>query len=101
MPGASGPEVVTVACQPDGDGWACTVTVGDDTEATTHQVTVTTEVRDQLAGPGGSIDRLVRESFAFLLARESRESILRRFDLPVIGQYFPEYDAEIRRRLSG
>jgi hypothetical protein len=89
-----------VDCQPDGDGWACTVTVGDDTEATTHEVMVTTEVRDRLAGPVESVDQLVQESFAFLLAREPRESILRRFDLPVIGHYFPEYEAEIRRRLG-
>jgi hypothetical protein len=40
---------------------------------------------------------LVRRSFDFLLARESKESILRSFDLPVIGRYFPEYEGEIRR----
>ena len=43
----------------------------------------------------------VEESFAFLLEREPRESILRRFDLPVIGRYFPEYEVEVRRRLGG
>ena len=31
----------------------------------------------------------------FLLAREPRESILGRFDLPLIGRYFPEYEREI------
>jgi hypothetical protein len=42
--------------------------------------------------------RLVRESFEFLLAREPRESILRSFELPVIGRYFPEWETEIRPR---
>ena len=39
---------------------------------------------------------LVARSFAFLLAREPKTSILRRFDLPVIARYFPEYEREIR-----
>ncbi|MCJ7709967.1 MAG: hypothetical protein MUQ32_03970 [Chloroflexi bacterium] len=39
---------------------------------------------------------LVRRSFAFLLAREPKESILRRFDLLLIGRYFPEFEREIR-----
>ena len=44
---------------------------------------------------------LVEASFAFLLERETKESILREFDLPVIGRYFPEYEPEIGRRLAG
>ena len=38
--------------------------------------------------------------FDFLLTREPRESILRRFDLPVIGRYFPDWEAEVASRLS-
>lgn len=38
---------------------------------------------------------LVRRSFEFLLAREPKESILRSFELPVIGRYFPEYERSI------
>jgi hypothetical protein len=34
-----------------------------------------------------------------LLEREPKESILTRFDLSVIGRYFPEYEREIKRRL--
>ena len=41
----------------------------------------------------------MRAAFDFLLTREPRESILRRFDLPVIGRYFPEWEAEVARRL--
>ena len=40
-------------------------------------------------------DALVRAAFDFLLTREPRESILRRFDLPVIGRYFPGWEAEV------
>ncbi len=31
--------------------------------------------------------------------RESKESILPRFDLVLIARYFPEFDREIKRRL--
>jgi len=37
------------------------------------------------------VEVLVEKSFEFLLAREPNTSILRSFDLPVIGRYFPEY----------
>jgi hypothetical protein len=37
----------------------------------------------------------VEASFWFLLEREPKESILRRFDLAVIEQYFPDYAAAI------
>jgi hypothetical protein len=42
---------------------------------------------------------LVKESFHFLLEREPKESILRSFDLTVIGRYFPAYERQIARRL--
>jgi len=43
---------------------------------------------------------LVEASIAFLLERESKESILRDFDLIVIEKFFPDYEQEIRRRLT-
>ncbi|WP_131746399.1 hypothetical protein [Frankia sp. Cppng1_Ct_nod] len=43
---------------------------------------------------------LVRESFAFLLAREPAGAILRTFDLSVIPTYFPEYVSELRPRFG-
>jgi hypothetical protein len=43
---------------------------------------------------------LIERSFEFLLERESNRSILSRFDLPVIGRYFPEYESAIRQRLE-
>jgi hypothetical protein len=48
----------------------------------------------------GMMSALVRESFAFLLAREPAGAILRRFDLSVISRYFPEYLDEIRASLA-
>jgi hypothetical protein len=55
---------------------------------------------ERLAPGATDPSSLVRASFAFLLERESRESILRRFELMVIERYFPEYPGEIVRRLA-
>jgi hypothetical protein len=88
-----------VTCRPDADGWRCEVVVGEGDAATTHQVTVPRATLVELA-PEATPDDLVATSFVFLLEREGRESILREFELGVIERYFPEYPAEIRRRLG-
>lgn len=66
--------------------------------ATTHIVTVSPEYARKIAG-SAETEALVRASFEFLLAREPNTSILRRFDLPVIGHYFPEYEQQIGKLL--
>jgi len=40
---------------------------------------------------------LITHSFEFLLKRESNQSILKKFNLEVISQYFPEYIDEIKK----
>ena len=74
------------------------VTVEDRT-TTTHTVTVEPSYHEKLAGIGVPAEDLVKKSFDFLLERESNTSILRSFDLPVIGRYFPEYESTIKKRL--
>ena len=68
---------------------------------TTHHVTVPAELRDELViRDDENEERLVHESFAFLLDKEPATSILRDFRLDVIGDYFPDYRDEIRARLE-
>lgn len=88
-----------VSCRPAESGWHCAVTIGDDDRATTHEVTVDRDVLDDLA-PGATPEELVRVSFEFLLEREPRESIMRRFELPIIGRFFGDYRDEMIRRLA-
>jgi len=76
------------------------VVVGRGPTATEHEVTVPARMVDDLGLPGTDEAILVQESFAFLLEREPASSILRRFELTVIGRYFPEYEEEIVRRLG-
>jgi hypothetical protein len=44
-----------------------------------------------------SKEELIRKSFQFLLERESKESILSKFNLKVIKGYFPEFEGEIAK----
>jgi hypothetical protein len=62
----------------------------------THRVTVSPSYYDKLTGGLVTPEVLIAKSFEFLLERESNTSILRSFDLPVIEQYFPEYEAAIQ-----
>jgi hypothetical protein len=87
-----------VRCEPVEGGWRCSVTVGDDPGATTHEVIVDRATLDDLA-PGVAPEELVRASFEFLLGRESREAIMRSFELPMIARFFADYPDAIRRRL--
>ena len=79
--------------------WAVTVTEGHET--TNHRVTVSDQLIDDLGVVDLDEERLVRESFEFLLEREPVTAILREFDLDAISGYFPEYAGEIRTRLTG
>jgi hypothetical protein len=62
-----------------------------------HEVTATAQHLERYGGRDDP-EGLIRASFQFLLEREPAESILSRFELPVIERYFPEYPREIRRR---
>jgi hypothetical protein len=90
---------VEVATAASGDGWDCAVTVHNGGE-THYRVRVARRDLARLAPGASDPSDLVRASFAFLLEREPKESILREFDLTVIGRYFPDYETEIGHRLS-
>lgn len=66
------------------------VVVTDDRGSSTHLVTVMPSDVERYA-PGASPEELLEAAFAFLLSREPRESILPRFELPVIERYFPDF----------
>jgi hypothetical protein len=78
-------------------GWIARVEVADSRSKRAFEVTVSAAELARLDPGAPDPDRLVRRSFDFLLARESKESILASFGLSVIGRYFPEYEGEIRR----
>ena len=69
---------------------AFNVTIYSNTE-TTHQVTISDNFITKYQIKNLTKKEIIEQSFIFLLERESNTSILRKFDIEVIGNYFPEY----------
>ena len=92
---------VEVSCSPAAAGWLCKVTVMEDDTRTDHDVSVSRAELDFFDEEATEPTELVRASLDYLLAREPKEAILRRFALSDIGRYFPDYSTEIRARLRG
>jgi hypothetical protein len=82
------------------------VEVHEGTLDTSHRVVLPAALLDEV----GFVDvadvsddeqeRVVRESFEFLLEREPASSIQREFNLERVPDAYPEYFDEIRRRLA-
>ena len=76
------------------------VQVHEGDRETTHQVTVPDRLGEGLELRDDDLERVVRESFRFLLERARATSILAQVSLRDISRSFPEYPTELRRRLS-
>jgi hypothetical protein len=81
-----GDKEFSVTVQEGGTSKAYTVTLEHSYYQTLTQGTITEE-------------ELIERSFAFLLEREPKESILSQFNLKIITRYFPEFEEEIRNAL--
>lgn len=91
---------ISVVSAQSSTGWTFTVQVAEQNGQTRHSVNLTQRDFEQLtSGKATTPEELVKKSFEFLLERESKNQILRQFDLPLISRFFPEYPTEIRRRL--
>ena len=91
---------LVVGCDASDAGWSCSVRIGYDPGATEHAVTVDRDTLAGLAPAGATPEELLVASFRFLLEREPRESIMRSFELPIIGRFFGDYETEVARRLA-
>ena len=76
------------------------VVVSDALSRSAHEVRLRSNALERF-GHGATPERLIEESFRFMLEREPKEAILSRFELPDIQRYFPEYSEEIESRLGG
>ena len=72
-----------------------TVIVQEGASRSQHTITLEETYYRKLTGGKITPEQLIHRSFEFLLARESKESILSRFELPVIQRYFPEYEKKM------
>ena len=71
------------------------VTVEESGSSSTHTVTLDDKYHKKLTGGVISKEDLIKKSFEFLLERESKESIMSKFDLTIINKFFPEYESFI------
>lgn len=76
------------------------VTAEEKGAKTEHRVTLDDDYWQYLTQSKISKEELIERSFEFLLQRESKDSILPKFNLKVIKSYFPEFEEEIRRAVS-
>jgi hypothetical protein len=81
------------------DPFAFEVVVRDQESETRHHVTMARDTCEQLTAGKHPPERCVEAAFRFLLDREPKESILRRFDVTVISRYFHEFEEELPRYL--
>ena len=92
---------ISVVTTSNNSGWTFAVQVTEANGQTRHSVHLSEQAFKELVnGKEVSPEVLVRKSFEFLLERESKNQILRQFELPIIAKYFPNYPAEIQKRLS-
>ena len=68
--------------------------------ATQHEVTITDIAHHHLTNGRATKEELLDFSFKFLLDREPNTSILSKFEITVISQYFPEYETDLLQILS-
>lgn len=74
------------------------VKVEEKSTAKEYLVTIDDDYYRILTGGKITKEELLRKSFEFLLERESKESILSKFNLKVINNYFPEYEKVIKSK---
>lgn len=92
---------IDVTTLKDADPLEFRVVVREGAGETQHRVTMSRRLHEELAAGERPPEQVVRAAFRFLLDRESKEAILRAFDVAEIGRYFPGYEEEIGQYLIG
>lgn len=91
--------VIEVNRMGEGEPLTFEVVVRDGTDSR-HQVTMAQDTCKRLTAGKHTPEECLEAAFRFLLDREPKEAILRRFDITVIARYFPEFEQELPRYLS-
>lgn len=79
------------------NGWMFDVSLG---RRSRYAVELSEEYYQKLTSETVTPEKLVEESFTFLLERESAGAIMTEFNLSDILTYFPEYEEKISERLQ-
>jgi len=85
----------------EGDPLDFEVVIREGRGETHHHVTMSRQLCNRLTAGEHTPERCLEAAVRFLLDREPKESILGHFDVAVISRYFPEFERELPRYLSG
>lgn len=80
----------------DGTRTSFDVSVIDDASTSRHTVDLDQVYYRELTGGKVTPEAFIQRSFEFLLERESKETILPKFNLEQISYYFPEFEEKLR-----
>ena len=93
--------MIEVKCTGEADPLEFDVVIREGKGESRHRVTMTRATRQRLTSGKQAPEPCIEAAFRFLLDREPKESILGRFDVTVISRYFPEFERELPKYLSG
>jgi hypothetical protein len=71
------------------------VTIRESGTETRHRVVMSAADHRRLTGGSCRPDQCIEAAVRFLLDREPKEAILRRFDITLISRYFPEFETQL------
>ena len=80
------------------NGWIFVVSVGYMGDKIEYTVILDEDYWRDLTDRREEPGQLVRRSFGFLLSRESKDVILKKFNLRAVNTYFPEFEEEISKK---
>ncbi len=86
---------INISSSPHENGWVFDVRISDGSSHSDHRVAVSKVAYERLTRGQCSPTELVRWSFEFLLERETKEQVIKQFDITVISRYYPEYEDTI------
>jgi hypothetical protein len=95
------PGMIEIMRTGNGEPLEFEVVVREVGSETRHHVTIGRETCSRLTAGCYTPEHCLEAIFRFLLEREPKESILSRFNVSVISQYFPEFEQELPRYLTG
>ena len=87
--------MIQIRCTEGHDPLTFEVTIRDANGETAHHVTMARATYERLSAGEYTPQRCIEAAFGFLLDREPKESILRRFDVTVISRYFPDFEQKL------
>jgi hypothetical protein len=100
LTGGKESDMIQVRLTAERDPFTFDVVVSEGQGETRHHVTMSRELCERLTAGKHTPERCVEAAFRFLLDREPKESILRRFDVTEISRYFPEFEREMPHYLA-